>query len=698
MRSFFEPKGVAVVGASKDPGKAGHQILRNLLRLDFEGGVYPVNPKEGEILGVPCYKSLLDIPYEVELMISVIPAQGTLSVFEDAKKRGDLKAAVIVSAGFAETGDPKLVKMQDEVLRAAEEAGIKVMGPNCVGVMNTKNGLDTTFAPNVKQTQGIMSIITQSGSLGASILMFDGDQAVPLGFAKFAHVGNMADVDVLEILRFYKDDRDTKVICVYMEGLQNARSFMETAAEVALEKPLVVLKVGRTDLGAKAAFSHTGSLAGSDAVYGGAFEQSGVIRVDNIEELLDTARALALSPLPEGNRIAVLTEAGGMGITAMDALMEGKECVMADLCPETVDRLKEILPPMAAVNQPEGYVDMTAAGNEQDHRLALEAVLSDPGVDGVVLLSVPPTFLSTEKLAREILNAKSESPKPVLTCLMAGSWVKEAREILEQGSWPTFDMPDRAAKAMSNMVKRRRLLQNLKTTRAGTSVKTASIEELLVRAREGSTEILARRVLEAYELDTGKYAFAKTGEEAVEAAKVLGYPLAVKVLSPDIVHKSDAGGVQLGVENDEELKKAIKSMAFSMGEKLPHAKIHGYILTPMAEPGHEVIVGAVRDPQMGPVVMFGVGGVFVEILSDMVFKMAPVTKETALGMIGSITASQIFDGFRGGAPLDKDALADCLVKVSEIIASHPEIEDIELNPVRVYERGICVLDARLRVI
>lgn len=697
MKSFFAPKSVAIVGASANPGKAGHQIFHNIMRIGFTGKVYPVNPKESRVLGVPCYPSLMDIPGDVELMVVVIPAHLVPPVFEEACRRGDVRAAVVVSAGFSETGEPERVALERRMVEIAREAGIRVMGPNCVGIMNTEVNLDTSFSPGIKQVSGGMSIITQSGSLGASILTFDSDQSVPLGFSKFAHVGNMSDVDMLEILHYYRTDPSTKVIGVYMEGIDNAREFMETARTIAAEKPVVVLKVGKTSLGASAAFSHTGALAGSDAVYEGAFQQSGVIRVNCIEELLDTARAFAMQPLPKGNHICVLTEAGGMGISAVDALLESGEGVLADLSSETVQRLREIFPPMAVVNQPKGYIDMTAAADEEQHGLALEIVLADPGVDGVILLSVPPTFLSPEKLAQEILKATAKSDKPVLSCIMAGEWVKRARQLLEEQGRPTYDMPDRAARAMSNMVKRYRLLKNIGADKVDDCYVDTS--DILNNAVErGATEITARQLIERYGLDAGPYAFARTAKEGLDAANRIGYPLVVKVVSPQVVHKSDVGGVVVGVSDDWDLAKAFEAISKSVSQKVPEAVIDGYLLAPQADPGQEVIVGAVKDAQMGPMVMFGMGGVFVEVLSDMVFRMAPVSLETAKDMIVSISASKLFQGYRGTEPLDVEALAKCIVKVSQVIASNESVTDIELNPVRVYPKGISVLDARLRII
>lgn len=455
LKSFFEPASIAIIGATADAGKAGYQITRNLLERKFMGQVYPVNPKLDNVLGLTCYPSLSDVPEPVELMVICIPAHGVSEVFRQAAARGDVRAAVIVAAGFSETRIPERVELEKEVVALAKQAGIRIIGPNCVGVMNSAKHLDTTFAPTLKQVPGAMSVISQSGSLGASILMFDADQPVPMGYAKTAHVGNMCDVDVLEILKYFRDDPDTAAIAVYMEGIDNAREFMEVAREVTRTKPIIALKVGRSDLGSQAAASHTGSLAGSDQIYEGALKQSGVIRVNTIQELLDTAKAFSAQPLPQGNRVCILTEAGGPGIIAMDEVgMSNGAAQLAALSQDTKTKLREVLPPMAIICHPDGYIDMSAAASEEQHALALDLILADPGVDSVLLMSVPPTFLNPVDLAEAVVKVSVNYPKPVLACLLAGDWVKEARQIMENHHLPTFDMPERAARALVNMSKR----------------------------------------------------------------------------------------------------------------------------------------------------------------------------------------------------------------------------------------------------
>ncbi len=464
LNNFYYPKSIAIIGASNNPSKAGYQVANNMMRLGFQGNVYFVNPKEDMIFGKKAYDSLLDIKEEVDLIEIIIPAKGVLEVFKQAEQRGDVKAAIIMASGFSETGIPENIELEKEMLTIAKRAGIRVFGPNCVGVMNTENNLDTTFAPNITQRDGSMSVISQSGSIGSTLLMYTCDQPVPMGFSKWGHVGNMSDVTTDELLRYFSEDEKTKVIIMYMEGMKDARSFFNTAKEVTPVKPLVVLKVGRSEIGSVAAASHTGSLAGSDKIFDGAFKQTGVIRAETVEELIDTAKAFTMVDEIKGNRVAILTEAGGPGVIAMDEIGLHDDVKMAKFSKDTEDKLREVLPAMALISHPDGYVDMTAAADGPQHAEALEILLRDEGVDAVLLLSVPPTFLTPTKIA-DYVNSKmalaKEYKKPVFACFLAGNWVKDAHIMMEESGIPTFEMPQRAAKALVNLIKYNKYIKEL---------------------------------------------------------------------------------------------------------------------------------------------------------------------------------------------------------------------------------------------
>lgn len=466
---FFFPESVAVVGASNNPGKAGFQVIKNLTRLGYEGRVYPVNPQERQINGVPCYSSLSEIKDKVDLVVITAPARSVIPVVREAAARGDIRAIVVVSAGFRETKTEEGVKMEKELVEVARQAGIRLFGPNCTGVINTSIKLDTTIEPTVEQVPGGVSIFSQSGAMAGSILLFAESQPRPLGFSKWAHVGNMCDVNTLDVISYYGHDPTTKVVGIYMEGFDQGRKLIEVAGGVTPHKPVLVLKVGRNDLGAKAAYSHTGALAGRDEVYEAAFKRCGITRVQGLRELIDTAKAMSMQPLPGGNRICILTEAGGPGTMAMDELGRCRQARLASISETGRQKLKKALPPIAIICQPDGYIDITAAAMEEHHGRSLKIVLEEEEVDAVVLISVPPTFLPPESLAGELIRTARNCSKPVLTCLLAGKWVHEARRMLENEGLPTFDTPEQAVRAMVNMIERSRYLQRISAGRGGTS-------------------------------------------------------------------------------------------------------------------------------------------------------------------------------------------------------------------------------------
>ena len=723
LDAFYYPRSVAIVGASADPSKAGHQITRNLKELGFPGPIYPVNPRETSLFGLPVYPTLTDVPGPVDLMVVSIPAAAVPEVFRQAQRRGDVKAAVVLASGFSETKQPAGIALEREIQAIAREAGIRFLGPNCVGVMNTAWHLDTTFAPGIKQVPGKVSVISQSGALGAAILMFATHQSVPIGFAKWTHVGNQADVSVLEVLEYYAADPDTGVIAMYLEGLEDARAFWETARRLTPRKPIVVIKAGRSDLGSKAASSHTGSLAGSDRVYDAALRQAGVLRVESLEDLVHGSRTLATQPLPRpSGRILVLTEAGGPGIIAMDELGRHPEVRPAILSETTRQRLREILPPMAIVDQADGYVDMTAAAQEAQHAQALEAVLADPGVDGVVLVSVPPTFLDCRRLGEAIAEtlARTQAGKPVTVCLMAGEWVRPAREAIEQQGVPTFDMPEQAARAMALLVRRARDLQEASNGTARADGATARpVPRPVGRGTQPTRPLLEPEALallgpylarvgahrgqagEATEAPASPYLaphrVVTSAQDAEAAARLLGCPVVLKVVSPDILHKSDVGGVRLGVADPAAAGRVYEEMLREIRGRCPTARIEGVLVTPQAPPGHEVIVGGRQDRQFGPVVLFGMGGIFVEVLEDVAVRLAPLSRAEAAELVRSIRLWPLLSGARGQAPADIEALIDIVCAVSELLVEHPEVREVDLNPVRVYPHGARILDARVIV-
>lgn len=458
---FFYPDSIAVVGASSDPRKAGYQVVNNLVSSTYGGKVFPVNPKETEIQGLQCYKTILDIQDKIDLLIIMVPAKNVLPVIEQAIKRGDIQAIVVVSAGFGETKTEEGIRMERKLIEYIKQSGIRVFGPNCTGIINTAIHLDTTIEPTVEQVHGGVSIFSQSGAMAGTILLMMDNQPRPLGFNKWAHVGNMCDVNMLDVLEYYGKDDSTNVVCLYMEGFNEGRKLIECAKVVSSKKAVLVLKVGRNDLGAKAAFSHTGSLAGKDEVYDAAFRKSGITRVDDLFSMIDLAKALSMQPLPKGNRICILTEAGGPGSMAMDELGKFPQLQLANISPEGKQKLKDLLPDIALVCEPDGYTDMTAAAMADHHADALRVVLDEDGVDAVILISVPPTFLPPMDVSEALLKRDFKTNKPIMVCFLAGKWVWEARRALESAKWPTFDTPEQAVRTLAKMVDRANYLNDL---------------------------------------------------------------------------------------------------------------------------------------------------------------------------------------------------------------------------------------------
>ncbi len=692
LREIFESRSVAIVGASKDPFKAGHQVVRTLLAVGYPGRIYPVNPNENEILGLPCYSSIAEIRDPLDLVVVCLPGKAAVTVMEEAERRGDVKGAVVLSAGFAETGIPENVEAQRQLAGIARRAGIRVFGPNCIGIMNPDMKLVTGFHPGVHLIPGNIGYVTQSGALGGSLVTLALSQPKPLGFARFAHVGNMCDVSNVELIEEYGNDPRIEVILVYLEGVRDGREFMRVVGRVTRKKPVLVLKVGRTESGSRATFSHTATLAGTDAVYSGAFKQCGVVRADTMHDLIAGAKAISMLPRPRGNRVCILTEAGGLGVISTDAVEASGVLALAPMTQETCERLTALLPPMAMVCKPNGYVDTSAAAMAKDFGDAMRLILSDPNVDMVVFNSIPPTFLPAMDVAQAVVPVVREFGKPVVTCFTVNETVTEARRYLEENGIPTFDSPDCAVRALAML------------TQA-----TFSVSHPLLDVPVGHHPILDRAVAEGRHLletealdflgDHGiavmPHILARTREEAQHAAMEMDGPVALKVVSPQIVHKSDVGGVRLNLQGPEAVGRGYDQLVGDVKCAAPAADIRGVLVVPMAPPGPELIVGMVRDPQFGPTIMFGMGGVFVELFRDVSFRVAPFDREVALDMIRETRGYRLLQGVRGEKPKDIASLAELLVQVSQLAARYPQIREIDLNPVRVYENGYSLLDARI---
>ncbi len=714
LEALFAPKSVAVIGASTKPDSLGRAVFKNILFHGYTGVVYPVNPKAKSILGVKAYPSVLDIPDEIDLAVIIVPAIAVANVLEECGRKG-VRAAIVISAGFKEIGEEG-AQRERQLQQIAQRYGIALLGPNCLGIINTDPNvsLNATFAPGMPR-QGNIAFISQSGALGVAALEYA--QRQKIGLSKFISIGNKADLHENHLLEYLKDDPLSDVILLYVEDLEDPQGFHRLATEITSERPkkipILAIKSGRTLEGAKAATSHTGALAGSDEVYDSVFMQSGVLRVETIEELFDYAIAFAQQPLPQSNKIAIVTNAGGAGILATDAAVR-HGVQLAEFTEETVKRLRELLPPTVNVANP---VDMTGEPNEQRYETVVRTVLEDPNVAGVVVIAAPHILMSLENIARYIVRAvhlthslsasgegQGEVQKPVLACLMAVTDARPAIEILEEANIPHYSFPERAARALAAMARYRDWVHRPRTEyRVFTDVQLERVREIIARARhEGRSLLLepeAHDLLQAYGFPVLKYRFAKSEDEALLAAHEIGYPVVLKIVSPDIAHKVDVGGVKLDIHSDAELRESYRQMLSDVQKAKPSARIAGVFVQEFIKGGKETILGLKRDPLFGPLLMFGLGGIYVEALRDVTFRIAPIRELGVQRMIRQIRGFKILEGFRGEPPSDIEAIAECLARLSQLAMQIDEIVELDINPLVVLEkgRGARVVDARIVV-
>ncbi|MBL7161137.1 MAG: acetate--CoA ligase family protein [Anaerolineales bacterium] len=695
LKPFFEPSSVAVIGASRDPAKLGYAVLRNLVEGGYvqKGTVYPINPRADEILGLPAYGSVLDVPDPIDLAVLVIPYPYVPDALRICGQKG-IPAAIVISAGFREAGMEGLERERD-LMSIAKEFDIRLIGPNCLGVIDTFTPLNASFSAGTPPS-GPMAFMSQSGALGTAIL--DWAQAGRLGLAKFVSLGNKADVSEIDLLDAWVDDPNTNVILMYSEGLPNGEEFIRAARDVTLKKPVVAIKSGVTQSGSRAVSSHTGSLAGSEQAYQAAFRQAGVIRAESMEELFDVALALGYQPLLQRDRIAIITNAGGPGILATDAL-ERAGMSLARFELETKLALEEFLPGAASAANP---VDVLGDARADRYQFALDKVAEDPNVDGLLVVLTPQAMTEIAQTARDIGELAKDIEKPVLTCFMGEAMIAEGIDILAGYGVPNYPFPERAARAFKSMSRYRQIKERPLSEYASFEVDKDAAQDLFDQVRsEGRLTIgdaEARAILEAYGLKTPDSRLAANPDEAVQIAAEIGFPVVLKIASPDILHKTDVGGVKVGLRNAEEVRDAFELMTYRAERYLPEARLWGCQVQEMAPPGGlEVLVGMNRDPQFGPLVTFGLGGIYVETLKDVTFRVTPFTVRDAENMLGEIRAHALLDGVRGQPPVDKDAIIDTLLRIGQLVSDFPEITELDINPLIAYPRGqgAIAIDMRL---
>jgi acetate---CoA ligase (ADP-forming) len=687
IKNFFKPRGVALIGASSDPSKLSHGILKNLLSYGFEGGVYPVNPKSDRILDLPCYPSITEVPDPVDLAVIILPAPYIAQVVDDCGKRG-IRSVIVISGGFKEVG-PEGLQREMELLSIAEKWGIRIIGPNCVGTVDLHSGLNTSFIKGLPPKGGI-AFISQSGAVCGGAVDYLLDKG--LGFSHFISLGNQADVSETDMIAYLAQDPAVKVIAIYAESIRNGARFIETVKQTTPNKPVLILKAGRSVSGAKAVSSHTGSLAGSNDAYQAAFEQSGAIVAHSMEELFVLASVFSTQPLPFGNRVAIVTNAGGPAALASDVL-DQYGLSLATLHPDTIAQLRAVMSPAAQLENP---VDMLGGATPEEYCLAMELVLADANVDAVIPVLVPQALVNSAAVAQAWVNTVQTSNKPVTACIMGEASVQRAFEILRDNGIPSFVFPEDCARGLGQLYAYANS-RNIGDSQPFSLPQQSVAAEYLNNTPSTSLgERETRTLLSYYDIPMINGDFAKTSHEAQTIAENIGYPVAMKIVSPHILHKSDAGGIVLNLQNAGELLSAYDAMMNQVSKSHQSAQIEGVLIEKMAPKGVEVIVGMKRDPSFGPLMMFGLGGIYVELFKDVAFGIAPLTRADVNRMIDNTKASALLAGIRGGAKLDREALVELILHLSAIAQNHPQIQEIEINPLLILPdgQGVMALDAR----
>ncbi len=696
LEKILNPKSIAVVGASDVEGSVGFTLMKNLTELGYKGNIYPVNIRKPEILGLKAYQALSQLPETVDLAIIATPAKTVPAIVEECGEIG-VKGLIIISAGFKEVG-PEGKALEQKILDLKEKYSLRIVGPNCLGIIHPSINLNATFITKLPAS-GSVAFISQSGALGSAIL----DLALKknIGLSSFISVGSMIDVDFGDLIDYFGNDAETKSILMYVEGITDARRFISAARHFARTKPIIVAKSGRFSESAKAASSHTGALAGEDITYDAAFKRAGLVRVDEIADLFNATEVLSGQPLPKGPNLAIITNAGGPGVMATDALV-ARQGKLAELSPETMDTLNKILPPYWSHGNP---IDVLGDARASRYQPVIEACVDDPAVDGLLIIY---TGQATEDRAREIaegvvkMRRTREVDKTILVSFMGYSTVEAANRIFSENSIPTYSTPEQAVKTYMYMYQYKRNLELLYETPEELPPDIASpkipllplIKQAAVEGRENLTEEEAKAILLHYRIPVVDTYFAQTAEEAALLATQIGYPVVLKVLSPQIAHKTDAGGVALDISDKAELEEAFSLITKSAKEYDPNADILGVTVQPMIKrQGYEVIIGAKKDPIFGPTILFGMGGVGTEVYNDVAAGLPPLNRALAKRMIEETKVYKLISGYRNKPPANLKLLEEILVRFSQILVDLPQIKEVDINPLFIDEKEAFALDA-----
>jgi acetate---CoA ligase (ADP-forming) len=693
LSALFNPESVAVIGASSTPGKIGHTILLNLQQAGFRGALYPVNPKATTILGLDVVNDVSDLPENIDLAVITIPRK---LVIESIDKLGRIgtRSAIVITAGFKEVGGEGYY-LEQELINTAAKYDMAVLGPNCLGMINTHDMINASFASG-QPDQGNIAFFSQSGALCVAILDWAlGDN---IGFSKFISLGNKAVLDESDILSYLGKDEKTDVILGYLENVSNGEKFLQQAINHSNEKPIIIIKSGTTEAGAKAATSHTGAIAGSDQAYSSAFQKSGIIRAHDVETLFNLARAFSTQPLPRGPSLAIVTNSGGPGIMAADAC-EKSSLNMARISPGGMEKMKDFLPTYASLFNP---IDIIGDAGAMRYIKTMKTVISDPNVNSMLVLLTPTSTAAQEieEISRGIVEISANTDKPVFACFMGKKIINASRKILLQGSIPCYSFPEPAIRCLEQMYKHHQW-KNTPCPLPSTVPRDRGRAALIIDRvkKSGHNEIVefrAQEILRAYNLPVPRTALARSSHEAVEIAQRFGYPVVLKIASPNISHKTDVDGVKLNIKGPDAVRKTFLEITGRAASLRRDAHIAGCLIQEMAPKDcKEVIIGFKRDDQFGPLLMFGLGGIYVEVLKDISFRLAPVTRDDARKMIREIKSYMLLKGFRGDPAIDFNALENIILTMSQMAMDFPEIYEAEFNPILVNAQQAIVADVRI---
>lgn len=682
LQKFFSPASIAIIGASATPGKVGNDIVLNL-KNNYQGAIYPINLKDGEIEGIKAYSNIKKTPTIPDLAVVIVPAEFVPQVTEECAQYG-CKNLVVISAGFKELGGVG-AELENKLIELKKKYKLRILGPNCLGYINTRPAVNASFAANYPQV-GNVAFLSQSGALGTAVL--DMAEAQKLGLSYFVSLGNKMDISELDLLDYFAGDRNTKVILAYLESITDGQAFIDKAKSISKKKPIVVLKSGKTVEGGRAVSSHTGSLAGASEIYSSAFRQAGVIEAQDVMDFFDLAEGFSYQNLPTGNRVAILTNAGGPGILLTD-LLPSQGLRLAELSIVTENKLKAILPTAANCHNP---VDVLGDALADRYGQAFELLAKDKNVDSIVVVLTPQKMTKIRETATLIGRLRKKTNKTVILCFMGEKAIIDNYDVFATNKLPQFNYPIAAIKVLGCMY-RQYLWQKEKTAKA---IKFDLKPSKIKISNNVLTENVCREILSADNFPLHRAEFVGDENSALTASKKIGYPIALKIVSNQVVHKSDVGGVKVGIKNETELISAISEMNKKIVQKVPDAKIDGYIVGEMVK-GQEVIIGLKRDPQFGAVVMLGLGGIYTEIFKDVTFRVAPFGLAEAKKMIAELKIYPLLVGFRGQKPLDIEALATLLVKFSQFAMVNNDFSEIDFNPVMVLEkgRGVKIVDVRI---